>query len=67
MIAVEFQHKIGDRVHIADYTDIKGRVVGLCVRVSGTTYCVCWWHDGNRKEEWVHDWEVKPCADTAKK
>lgn len=59
MKTVEFTYDIGDCVHVADYPDIKGRVVGLCVRVWGTTYCVCWWQDGKRFEEWMHEWEIE--------
>lgn len=58
MKTVEFVHDIGDQVVIADYPDIKARVVGQCVRVCGVTYCVCWWQDGRRLEEWLHDWEI---------
>ncbi len=60
MKTVEFAYDIGDTVHVADYPDIRGHVVGLCVRVWGTTYCVCWWQDGKRLEEWLHDWELEP-------
>jgi hypothetical protein len=59
MKTVEFNHDIGDLVRIKDYHDIKGRVIGLCARVYGLTYYVCWWQDGKRYDEWLHDWEIE--------
>lgn len=56
---VEFPCKIGDEVRVRDVPDLKGRVVGLCQRVWGTTIAVIWWQDGRRHEEWLHDWEVQ--------
>lgn len=55
---VQFEFDIGDKVKIADSHDITGRVVGQCVRIWGTTYCVAWWDSGKRFEEWLHDWEI---------
>jgi len=60
MKTVEFAYNIEDRVHIADYPDILGRVVGMCIRVWGITYAVVWWNEGRRHEEWLHDWELSP-------
>jgi hypothetical protein len=59
MKTVEFAHDIGDQVCITDYPDIKGRVIGIALRVVGITYYVCWWQDGNRKDEWLHEWEIR--------
>lgn len=56
---IEFEYGLGDQVRIRDYPDITARVVGLCLRVWGKTYCVCWWDSGKRYEEWVHDWEIE--------
>lgn len=58
---VVFPCKIGDEVRVRDVPELKGRVVGLCQRVWGTTVAVIWWQDGRRHEEWLHDWEVTPC------
>lgn len=58
---VIFDYSIDQQVCIKDYPDIIGRVVGQCVRVWGTTYCVIWWQDGKRLEEWLHDWEITTC------
>lgn len=60
MHTVEFAYAVGNLVRISNAPDITGRVVGLCIRVWGTTYCVCWWQDGKRFEEWLHDWEIEP-------
>lgn len=55
-LAHEFD--IGDKVAIAASPDIKGHVVGICKRIYGMTYCVCWWIDGKRNEEWLHEREI---------
>lgn len=55
---IQFPCSIGDRVSIADWPDITGRVTGLCQRVWGNTICVAWWDAGRRHEEWLQDWEV---------
>jgi hypothetical protein len=59
-MSVDFKYTIGDLVRVKDSPDIHGRIVGLCLRIYGETYCFCWWQDGKRLEEWVHDWEVEP-------
>ena len=59
MITVKFEHDIGDKVRIKDYHDIEGRVCGISKRVYGIEYCVVWWHSGERKQEWLHDWEIE--------
>ena len=64
MKTVEFAHDIGDLIRVKDYPDITGRVTGQCARVWGTTYNVCWWQDGRRHDEWLHDWEIEKNAQT---
>ncbi len=59
MKPVEFAYEIEQHVRIKDYPDIQGRVVGMCVRVWGLTYAVCWWQEGRRLEEWLHEWEIE--------
>lgn len=56
---VEFKFDIGDAVCIADSPDICGRVLGMCLQREGVTYRVCWWQDGKRFDEWVHEWEIE--------
>ena len=63
MKTIEFAFDIGDKVHIADYPDIEGRVIGLSYRNEGITHCVVWWQNGERKQEWVHDWELRAVAE----
>lgn len=53
-----FKYEIGDKVHIADYPEIQGRITGMCVRAWGDTYAVCWWQDGRRYDEWLHEREI---------
>ena len=59
MKTVEYKYDVGDQVYIRDTSDIHGRVTGMCTRVWGATYCVCWWQDGRRYDEWLHDWEIE--------
>lgn len=60
MTTIDFAFNIGDHVRIVDYPDIQGRITGLCIRAYGKTYYVCWWQDGKRFDEWLHEWEIEP-------
>ena len=54
---VDFKHNIGDEVIITDI-DRPGRIESLCQDICGKQYRVVYWHDGQRRSEWMHEWEI---------
>lgn len=54
---VEFKHGIGDEVSIVGI-GVGARVVGLCAHCGSRTYQVIYWLDGDRRIEWLEEWEI---------
>ncbi len=60
-LTVEFEFAPGDRCQLIEI-DRPGMVTG-CMRDSdGCKYCVVWWHDGQRRSEWLYHFEIRPCT-----
>jgi hypothetical protein len=46
--------------YIALDKEIYGQVTGIAFYLSGSImYCVVYWHEGQRKEEWISHGEIK--------
>jgi hypothetical protein len=58
--------KQGQRVEVIG-TDIKATVAGVSRRSDLLEYDIVWWANGERKTEWVYDFEIKPFIDNSKK
>ncbi len=55
---IEFKHAIGDTITIK-IVDIKGQITALRHDDQGNWYLVVWWCSGDRKCEWLAEWEIK--------
>ena len=58
MVQIEYKHNIGDKVLIIEIERI-GIIDALCTELKGSTYRVSYWNDGQRKSEWLYEWEIK--------
>lgn len=57
----QFAHSLHDEVRIIAL-DCVGRVTGLMVTRDGIEYRVAYWFDGERKSEWLPEYELKSCT-----
>jgi len=56
---VEFKHDISDEVKVPiGKAYIHGRISQMSICVSGLKYCVVYWADGDRVEQWLYEWEL---------
>lgn len=56
---VAFAFDIGDPVSIIA-TEHPGIVTGMLQEKAGPQYRVVWWNNGERKNEWLFEFELKP-------
>ena len=58
--------KQGTRVTILG-TEIKALIIGVCARGNDyINYEIVWWANGDRKTEWVYNFEIEPYKDNSK-
>lgn len=57
---VETKFSIGDRVEIVELDRAKSVVTEIRIAPNGTTFKVHWFHNGERKEGWLFEHELKP-------
>lgn len=57
MTTVNFTYGIGARVRLWEIERL-GTVTGCLIDETGKQYRVVYWHNGERKCEWVFDWEI---------
>jgi hypothetical protein len=58
MSVVDFAHAIGAKVLLLEIN--RPAIVTACmVEADGKQYRVVYWNDGQRKCEWVHDFEIE--------
>ena len=55
---VEFSYAIGTKVRLLDLACI-GTVTGCLYSSNGKQYQVVWYSDGQRRCEWLNDFEVE--------
>jgi hypothetical protein len=55
---VRYAYAIGDHVRICA-TEHPGQVTGLLTDSNGPQYRVVWWNNGERKQEWLYEYEVE--------
>jgi hypothetical protein len=58
MRTVNYKHDIGDSVLIKD-VNANGRVDSLSTDRNGQMYRIVFWMNGDRKAEWMYDWELE--------
>lgn len=54
---VEFDYNIGEEVGIRDINRT-GRIDAQKRAKSGLMYRVIYWNDGERRVDWLYDWEL---------
>ena len=54
---VEFKYDIGDEVKIKAVS-VNARVNAMLLDSTGVQYHVIYWDDGERRLEWVYEWEL---------
>lgn len=56
---ISFIYGIGQKILVKE---IQRPGVVTCMRVTsfGKECLVAYWNDGNRKEEWMYEWELEP-------
>ncbi len=55
---VTYAYSIGSRVVIAE-TGHPGVITGLMTESAGSAYRIVWWNNGERKQEWLYEYELK--------
>ena len=58
-MTVEFKFSIGEKVIVKEIQR-PGRVTALRSTVFGIDVLVCYWNDGQRREEWLYEDEIEP-------
>jgi hypothetical protein len=59
VFTVDFAHNIGSPVTLTAL-QLRGVVVSLLFSAQGCQYQVAWWSDGQRRCEWLFDFEITP-------
>lgn len=55
---IGFQYSIGEKIRLIEI-DRPGTVIGLLFNHNGPQYQVVYWEQGNRKIEWVFQFEIE--------
>lgn len=56
---VTYFYNIGAKVTISE-TNHPGVVTGLLSDSQGHQYRVVWWNNGERRQEWLYEYEIQP-------
>lgn len=57
---IDFKFELTQDVNVGIKKDIKGEITGLCYRSGDRkTYEVTRWNNGNRKSDWMEEWEIE--------
>lgn len=59
MPSYDFAFAIGQQVRVLAI-NAPGRVAEVAANTNIRTYMVIWWIAGERKEAWLHEWEIEP-------
>lgn len=60
---VVFSYGAGDKVRLLGL-NLPGTVLAALIDSEGLQYRVVWWWDGQRRSEWLHEFEIAPPAST---
>ena len=58
---VEFKYDIGDEVKITAI-GLRGTIDSLLWSIYSQKYCVIYWCNGTRHDEWMYVFEIEPVA-----
>jgi hypothetical protein len=59
MTTIEFRYGPLDRVLVKE-VNRPGVVDAVCMDIQGQMFKVVYWYDGERRAEYMHDWELEP-------
>lgn len=57
-MTITYAHSLGAKVTIVE-TEHPAIVTGLLTDSCGSQYRVVWWNNGERKQDWLYEYELK--------